>query len=105
MRFDDLIFFQEVQRGQYNAATGDYDDGAILETKRRASVSDSGVETMNLIYGGMKQGSKTIRLQRPYNEMFDRIRIGSSVYRVDFARQLESKHVFVVSEVQGNGKA
>ena len=100
MRYDEPIFFQEIQRGQYNAATGDYDDGVILETMRRASVSDSGVETMNLIYGELKQGSKTIRLQRPYKDIFDRIRIGSMIYRVDFARQLESKHVFVVSEVQ-----
>ena len=105
MRFDEPIFFQEVQRGHYNASTGDYEDGAILETMRRASVTDSGVETMNLIYGGIKQGSKPIRLQSPYNEMFDRIRIGSSVYRVDFARKLDSKQVFVVSEVQGNGNA
>ena len=103
MRYDEPIFFQEVQRGQYNAATGDYEDGAILETMRRASVTDSGAETMNLIYGTIKQGSKTIRLQRPYREIFDRIRIGSKIYRVDFARQLESKHVFVVSEVQTNG--
>nr|DAJ09308.1 MAG TPA: hypothetical protein [Caudoviricetes sp.]DAQ66546.1 MAG TPA: hypothetical protein [Caudoviricetes sp.]DAZ02743.1 MAG TPA: hypothetical protein [Caudoviricetes sp.]DAZ77738.1 MAG TPA: hypothetical protein [Caudoviricetes sp.] len=55
---------------------------------------------MNLVYGSIKQGSKTVRLQMHYKKPFDRIRIGNALYRVDFERKLRTKHVFVVSEVQ-----
>nr|DAE07512.1 MAG TPA: hypothetical protein [Siphoviridae sp. ct0zh2]DAZ22451.1 MAG TPA: hypothetical protein [Caudoviricetes sp.] len=55
---------------------------------------------MNLVYGSIKQGSKTVRLQTQYRKPFDRIRIGEILYRVDFERKLRTKHVFVVSEVQ-----
>nr|DAF28441.1 MAG TPA: ASCH domain protein [Caudoviricetes sp.]DAJ14583.1 MAG TPA: ASCH domain protein [Siphoviridae sp. ctdzB12] len=55
---------------------------------------------MNLVYGAIKQGSKTVRLQMHYKKPFDLIRIGNVLYRVDFERKLRTKHVFVVSEVQ-----
>lgn len=98
MRFDKPIYFQHVT-SEYDASTGDYSDD-IKETMKRASVTDSGIETMHLIYGAIHQNSKTIRLQNHYNEPFDSIRIGSKKYNVDFSRKLDNKHIFVVSEVQ-----
>ena len=77
--------------------SGNYDDDFIEETKRFASVTDSGVQALTLIYGGIKQGSKVIRLQTPYNANFASVRIGSKVYKVDFSR---NNKIFVVSEVQ-----
>jgi hypothetical protein len=97
MRYDKPIFFQYTMHGAYDPESGDYDPDTLLETKKFASVTDSGVETLNLIYGELKQGVKTIRLQRPYEEPFDRVRIGSKVYRVDFSRFGRN---FVCSEVQ-----
>lgn len=85
--------------GEYDESTGDYGDDTISEEKRHASVTDTGTETMNLVYGSIKQGSKTVRLQTHYKKSFDRIRIGDALYRVDFERKLRTKHVFVVSEV------
>ena len=55
---------------------------------------------MNVVYGTFKQGSKTIQLLRPYMKPFDFIRIGSRRYRVDFKREVSTKQIFVVSEVQ-----
>ena len=100
MRYDKPVYFQRITSGEYDASTGDYGADAVSEVKRYADVTDSGVETLNLIYGEVKQGCKTIRLQNHYNEPFDRIRIGSSIYRADFSRKLRTKHIFVVSEVQ-----
>lgn len=100
MRFDKPIYFQRVTQGEYDASTGNYGDDIISEVMKRASVTDSGVETMHLIYGAIHQGSKTIRLQNHYDEPFDSIRIGSKRYHVDFSRKLDNKHIFVVSEVQ-----
>lgn len=97
MRYDTPIFFQEVIRGAYNGETSNYDEDTIIETKRFASVTDSGIEALKLIYGEIKQGSKVLRLQTPYNEKFEHIRIGSKVYNVGFSR---NRKVFVISEVQ-----
>lgn len=97
MRFDTPIFFQRLTPGEYDETTGNYAEDTAIEIKRYASVTDSGVDTLKLVYDGIKQGSLTIRLQRPYKEPFDSIRIGDKVYHVDFSRQQKA---FVVSEVQ-----
>lgn len=97
MRFDTPVFFQRITEGEFDAETHNYGDDAIVEEKRYASVTDSGVDTLNLVYGEIKQGSLTIRLQRAYEKPFDRIRIGTKTYRADFSRW---KKAFVLSEVQ-----
>lgn len=95
MRYDKPIHFQRIQQGEYNAATGNYGDDSITEEKRYADVTDTGTETLKLVYGAIKQGSLTIRLQRPYMEAFDKIRVGEKTYSVDLERR---KKYFVVSE-------
>lgn len=97
MRYDKPIFFQHIEPGAYNSLTGDYDEETISEVKRYASVTDTGTEMLKLVYGAIKQGSFTIRLQQPYLKPFDRIRLGDKVYQVDMSRKAKS---FVVSEVQ-----
>lgn len=99
MRFDTPIYFQTI-KAKYDASTGDYGEDVITEEMRYASVTSSGAETLNLIYGTLKQGCYTVRLQNHYEQPFDRIRIGEKVYRVDMARPLRHKYTFVVSEVQ-----
>ena len=100
MRTDTPIYFQTVKSGKYNEETGNYDPETVAEVKEWASVTDSGLETMQLVYGGFKQDSKIIRLLNHYDEPFDRIRIGLKKYRVDMSRKLPAKHTFVVSEVK-----
>lgn len=100
MRLDTPVFFQSITAGKYNANTGNHDEPTVAEVKKYASVTDSGVETLNLVYGEIRQGSKVVRLNGQYNVPFDRIRIGRKVYRVDMSRPLRNKHIFVVSEVQ-----
>jgi hypothetical protein len=98
MRFDTPIFFQRI-KSEYDESTGDYKISILSEEKRFASVTASSIETLNLVYGELKQGSLTVRLQNHYSTPFDRIRIGEKVYRVDSARPLRVKFTFVVSEV------
>lgn len=99
MRYGTPVYFRATKAGAYNSKTGNYDDDTITEEVRDASVTDTGDETLNLIYGEIKQGVKTVRLQNHYDKPFDRIKIGEKVYRVDRARRLRTKHVFIVSEV------
>lgn len=104
MRFDTPIYFQRIVPGKYDATTGNYGADAITEVQKYASVTHSGTETLQLVYGELRQGSLTIRLQSHYSAPFDRIRIGeeehAKYYRVDMERKLRNMQVFVVSEVQ-----
>ena len=100
MRYDTPVYFQKITSGEYDPKTGNYADDAVEETLRYASVMNTGEEKLKLVYDGPKQGSLTIQLQNHYTEPFDRIRVGEKAYRVDFTRELGTKHVFVVSEVQ-----
>lgn len=97
MRYDTPVYFQTVTKGAYNADSGDYAPDTPTEEKIYASVTDTGAEALRLIYGDLKQGCKIVRLHRPYNKPFDRIRIGEKAYRVDLSRRNKA---FYVSEVQ-----
>lgn len=97
MRYDTPIYFQRIKAGEYDEKTGNYGEDAIAEEKRFASVTDAGNKTLSLLYGEIRQGSMIARIQRPYNEPFDHVRIGEKVYRCDLCRK---KRVFILSEVQ-----
>lgn len=100
MRFDTPIYFEREVQPEYDAITGNYIEKEPDRVLMYASVTDSTTETLNLVYGELRQGSLTIRLQNHYSEPFDRIRVGGKVYRKDMERRLRTKHTFVVSEVQ-----
>ncbi len=100
MRFDTPVYFQTIKPGEYDYSTGNYGENIITEEVRWASVTDAGIETLNLVYGEIRQGVKTVRLQNCYHKPVERLRIGDKVYRVDRARPLRLKYTLVVSEVQ-----
>lgn len=100
MRFDTPIYFERIRQGEYDTSTGNYGEDTTEKERRDAAVTDSTTETMTVVYGAIKQGSLTVRLQNHYTKPFDHIRIGEKVYRVDRERKLRTKHTFVVSEVQ-----
>ena len=100
MRYDTPVYFQKITSGEYDPKTGNYADNIVEETQRYASIMDTGAVMLKLVYDGPKQGSLTIQIQNHYTEPFDRIRVGEKVYSVDYSRELRTKHVFVVSEVQ-----
>lgn len=104
MRYDTPVYFRTITQGAYDPETGDYEDDVPTEELLYASVTSSGVDTLNLVYGGLRQGSLTVRLQNHYSKPFENIRIGQTLYRVDFSRPLRSKQTFVVSEVPGNAQ-
>lgn len=98
MRYITPVYFQTIKVGAYNQETGDYAPDTVDEVQQHASVTETGVEALRMIYGTIRQGSYVVRLQRPYNSAFDQIRIGDKCYRVD--RTNLYHRVFVVSEVQ-----
>lgn len=100
MRFDTPIYFQTITPGTYDEESENYGPATVSEEMRFASVTDTGADTVKLIYGDLKQKSFTVRLQNHYTAPFDAIRIGEKVYKADVTRKLRSKQTFIVSEVQ-----
>ena len=100
MRFDTPVYFLDIKKGKYDPDTGNYAPDIVEEAKLWASATESKVDTLNLIYGEIKQGCYTVRLQNIYEKPVHRIRIGDKLYKVDFRRRLRTKDIFVVSEVQ-----
>lgn len=100
MRYDTPVYFQKVTQGEYDPTTGDYGEDTIQETCVMASVMDTRTETMQVVYGSIKQGSKTVHIQNHYDKPYDSIRIDNKIYRVDYSRTFRNKHSFIVHEVQ-----
>ena len=99
MRYDTPVYFQTI-KSEYDYSTGNYGISYLNEVMRYGSVTNSSEYVLNLVYGELKQGSLTVRLQNHFDEPFDRIRIGNKIYRVDSTRPLRFKQTFVISEVQ-----
>lgn len=107
MRYNTPVYFQKITKGDYDPDTGNYADKSIEETCVYADVTNAEKETLQLVYGELKQDSLVIRLQHRYTDAFNRVRVGDHQYRVDYERKLrrviddqEGGQVFVVSEVQ-----
>lgn len=103
MRYDTPIYFEKLSPGVYDETVGDYGEPVVVSTKRLASVVNTSEKQMHLIYGGIREGSKTISLLNAYGEVFDRIRVGTKLYTVDRRISLRTKQAFVCSEIQKRG--
>lgn len=99
MRYDTPIYFQQLIPGEYDPKTGNYGEDQVMETQRLAAVMETNTETMQILYGAIRQGSVTIRLQNRYEQTYDRIRIGDRTYQVDRRKNLRVKQVLVLTEV------
>ena len=103
MRFDKVAYFVKAGAQTLDTETGDYTEGEPTKTARMASVTDTSEQSMTLIYGKIKQGSLTIRIQNSVPDDFDYIELGGEKYSgkkysVDSLRKLPTKETFIVSE-------
>lgn len=99
MRYDTPVYFQTITQGEYDRSTGNYKPDTIAEAKRFASVQNTAMEAAQLVYGDVNTCSVTISLQMPYKKPFDRIRIGTKLYKADNTAEHITKQTFIVSEV------
>ncbi len=83
----------------YNDSTGNYDAQSPVKTPFPALVSDTGTQRMNLLYGGIKQRAKTIRLNTHYREEFDYVEIDGRKYQVDTIKKYQHKMTLEVSGI------
>lgn len=97
MRYAEPVWFCKVSK-TYNASTGDYIDGEPVKSPVYASIINTSIDTMNIVYGSIKQGSLTIQLQNHYDQPFDYIECRGKRYRVDIREPKAQKDVFIISE-------
>lgn len=92
MRYSDTVKFVK-EESFYNRDTGDYSVENIVQTERFADITDTGTEAMNLLYGKVVQGAKTIRIKTKVTEDFDYVLIGKTIYTVKMIRTLRQEQV------------
>ena len=98
MRYSVPIYFVKETEPVYDYETGDYVDGEPIKDELWANVSDTGTERMQLIYGALKQGAITVRIQGKYDEAFDYIQVDGKKYNVDAFRTFRNDQAFNLSE-------
>ena len=110
MRCDTQIYF--ITDGERTLITdhndpdyGGYAKATPVEAGMLADVTDTKTETQQLVYGKLREGSVTVRLNGHYLEPFDHIRIVnretgvSKLFDVDAFRHLRHRSVFICHEV------
>ena len=98
MRYDQRIYFFKEGEDEYDYATGDYVTTEPIKYETWANVSDTGTERMQLIYGALKQGAVTVRIQGKYEEPFDYIEVEDKKHNVDAFRTFRNDQAFNLSE-------
>lgn len=99
MRCDKEIYFRRKIAGEYDARSGNYSAGTATLTPALADVTDTKEKDFVLLYGGIRQGAYTVRLNTHYDGVFDDILMDNKAYHVDARRRLRTKDIFFVSEV------
>lgn len=97
MRTSDTVYFVVKGAEEYDELTGNYEESKPDKTAVPALVTDTGTERMNLLYGGIKQHAKTVRLNAKYTEPFDHVEIGGKDFQVDMIREYRHKMTVEVS--------
>lgn len=99
MRYDKKVLFQLVD-SVYDTSTGDYTEQVTSEHTEYASMVDTDMQTMQLVYGGIKQGSITMHLQNKVPYTFNRIMYEGKPYMVDQVINQRVKQAYVLSQWQ-----
>lgn len=88
-----------------SSSYGDYITTDPVLVERWADVTDTQAKTQQFMYGALREGSKTIRLNEAYRAAFDHIRVTDratgavTLYDVDAKRVLRHRTTFLCHEV------
>ena len=98
MRYDKRIYFVKEGEDEYDYATGDYVATEPIKHEVWANVSDIGTQRQTLIFGALKQGALTIRIQGNYKDSCDYIEYNGKKYNISTVRTFRHDQAFEVSE-------
>ena len=98
LRFDTIItIVQKVEPKRL--PNGNHTSAEKELGKLRANVSYTNYETSERIYGEVKEGSRTVRLQHKITDPFDYMIIDGGRFTVDSVRHSRHRASYIVSEV------
>ena len=97
MRYDKRIYFVKEGEDEYDYNTGNYVTGEPIKDEVWANVSDMGTQRQTLIFGALKQGALTVRIQNKVEQPFDYIEIDGQSYNVASTRTFRHDQAFEVS--------
>ena len=96
MRYDTKAVFQLVE--DVYDSNGDYTESVAEEHTEYASIVNTDIQTMHLVYGEIRQGSITMHLQNHIGYAFNRVVIDGKPYTVDDKLPLRVKVAYILSE-------
>ena len=99
MRADRLVTFVTHGKEEYDDNTGDYVVTDDIVSNVYAYVTDTGTDRMAVLYGGVRQYAKTIRVNDVIDGAFDHILIDGRKYQSDRRKIYRHKTVLEVSGV------
>ena len=89
MRYDKVIYLISKGTEVYNELTGNYDTvGEVSAYEKHAHVSDSGTQSMNMLYGKIREGAKIFRLKGSVDVDFDYLRYDNELYDLTLRRNI-----------------
>jgi hypothetical protein len=102
MRYDRKVWFVNESESVYDEATGDYTDPVVERIFRLANITTTGEQSMVMLYGKIRQGAYTVRVQNGLEAPYQHIEVDSigNKYLVDSKKQLRNDLVLKVSESQ-----
>lgn len=98
MRYDKLVKFQLVDMVQ--KTNGDYEEQITNEYTEYASIVNTDFQTMQIVYGGIKEGSITMHLLNKVKHEFNRIEFEGKAYMVDQIINQRTKQAYILSQWQ-----
>lgn len=98
MRYDKKIYFVKQGEDIYDYDTGNHIPGETVKTEAWANVSDMGTQRQTLIFGALKQGALTMRIQGNYEDSRDYIEYNGKPYDISTVRTFWHDQTFEVSE-------
>ena len=103
MRYDTIVSFFKYSEGKYNPSTHKHNCEPIFGDSVFANVTDLGLKNQVQLLGGIKQGSKTVRMTENLDENWDYMTIDGDErkYRFISSLNLSKGYAMIVGEDVG----
>jgi predicted O-methyltransferase YrrM len=96
MRYDTVVSFFRDADGKYNPRTHKHNNEPIFVDSVFANVTDLGLKNQIQLLGGIKQGSKTVRMTENLDENWDYMTIDSDERKYRFISSLNMSKGYAV---------
>lgn len=83
MNFSDRITFVKMSDSYYDTDLGEYVESGKVEVVKPCHLSTMGLERVTAIFGSVNRHITVARLQNPYEQPFDYVKVDNRPYQVE----------------------